>query len=151
MTAIERLEEYLQKHNISYARVERDAGLNKNYLSKQVSNKGSIGANILESICSALPRLNPAWLLTGHGAQELQNVSTGLAVNPAVADEAATNKFADMARAQLQLIGTAQLPDDEKIIRLQDLTRNLIGYIEDLDGELKFLQNNLKQINAKLK
>jgi len=80
MNAKERLVSYLKEKGIGQTAFEEKAGLNRG----QISKKTGFTVSSLEKITSALPELNPEWLLNGNGekfkrdANDISNYSVSL-------------------------------------------------------------------------
>lgn len=125
MKPIERLALYFKQCNIKFSLVEKSIGIANGYLGKQVKNQSSIGSDILEKICKAYPKLNPTWLLTGNGPQQI------------LEDGTTKNNDAGSNETSLQPIpGTIQ-----KEIELYKLQ------IESLTTQVDFLRREIKMQN----
>ncbi len=69
----ERVGQYIEKKGISYYAFENSLGASRGSISKAVKEKKSIGSNVLETIMTVYPDINPNWLLTGQGEMFVSN------------------------------------------------------------------------------
>jgi hypothetical protein len=77
MKIINRIIHFLQKQSIDIAGLEEEIGVATDFMQTQLSNDGSVSAEILENICQLHPQVNPIWLLTGTGEmliEDYQNI-----------------------------------------------------------------------------
>lgn len=136
MKPIQRLEWYLKHKKIRYSEVEKKTGLATSYLSKQISNQGSIGSDILEKICLAYPDVNPAWLLTGLGHYETVQFEGTSQEKPLLLNSTVDNK--------LKFINELALPDKEKLELCKMYAEKLLLQIGLLEKELTDCKNKLR-------
>jgi DNA-binding Xre family transcriptional regulator len=144
MKPIERLSKYLADNKIRYATLEADAGLGKGYLSKQVTHNASIGADILENICNALPNLNPTWLLTGKGEPNLRNMPTPQNISSLLAEPAEDNRVANIAKQQLMLIESQHITAEARAEKYKALAQEVIAYVNDLHSDNNILKQTIR-------
>jgi hypothetical protein len=119
MKPIERLALYLRQHKIRYSTAEKEAGIANGYLGKQVRSNASIGSDILEKICTAYPKLNPAWLLTGNGNEELDAAAKDKTIHPLQTESSAGTKQEELYKLQIEGL-LAQVNHLKQEIKLQD-------------------------------
>lgn len=68
MKAIDRLFVFFEHQGLKPTPIGTELGLTNGYLGKMRDRHGSIGSDILETIFSKFPDLNPEWLITGKGS-----------------------------------------------------------------------------------
>jgi hypothetical protein len=129
MKPIERLAFYFKLNNIRFSIVEREVGLANAYLSKQIKNQASIGADILEKICNAYPNINPAWVITGKGEPELNPI------NPEM--------IAGRESAQTDMVPV------EQVQLYREQIENMAKQIELLRREIKFQDDMIKTLRGR--
>lgn len=127
MKPIERLSWFLKEHKIKLTAAEKRSGLGLGYLSKQIRNQASIGADILEKICNAFPELNAAWLLTGKGHFLNTGGTKGDAAQPEADDK-------------LALIEKLNVNYSEKYALCRLLVQKLLLQVTLLEKELHVLR-----------
>lgn len=120
MKPIERLAFYFKLNKIRFSAVEREVGLGNAYLSKQIKNQASIGADILEKICIAYPNMNPAWVITGKGEPDI-NTGTSLKVEDSQIEQTVnvTSEQVRLYREQIENMNK-QIELLRKEIKFQD-------------------------------
>lgn len=69
-TPLQRLKEFIDKKNLSVSAFERSVGMSNGSFASQLKSNRSIGVDKLENILKAYPKLNPTWVLLGHGNME---------------------------------------------------------------------------------
>lgn len=121
MRAIDRLQEFLNKKNISPYTFERNCGIANGYLNKQTKGKGTIGSEIIERITEKYKDLNITWLLTGKGQMLANHIYiqsdqfSTLAENESV--YASHEQTVKSLREKILILENA-LADKEKIIKM---------------------------------
>ena len=128
MRAIDRLQEYLNKKDISPYSFERNCGIANGYLNKQIKGKGTIGSEIVERITDKYKDLNIIWLLTGKGQMLVGHIYIQTDKVSELAEKESVYASHDQAikilREKILILENA-LADKEKIIKLLEHQLNL--------------------------
>ena len=128
MRAIDRLQEYLNKKDISPYSFERNCGIANGYLNKQIKGKGTIGSEIVERITDKYKDLNIIWLLTGKGQMLVGHIYIQTDQVSELAEKesvyASHEQAIKILREKILILENA-LADKEKIIKLLEHQLNL--------------------------
>lgn len=84
MNILDRLNKVIQQTGLSPSAFANKIGYNQSNLSKILSSKRDMNANLIKSICIAYPQLNKTWLLTGEGEMFKPTQSIGDITNSTV-------------------------------------------------------------------
>jgi hypothetical protein len=121
MRVADRLNQYLERKNLSPYVFEKNCGISNGYISKQTKGKGTIGSKIVSKITARYKDLSVNWLMTGEGQMltttfyvPSEHVST-LAENEALYE---THQNTIKTLKEKILILENVIADKEKIIQL---------------------------------
>lgn len=67
MNTLLRLKEYVDHQTITITQIEREIGVSKGSIARQLKSGKAIGVDKVENILLSHPDINPTWLLTGRG------------------------------------------------------------------------------------
>lgn len=145
MKAIERLFVFFEEKGLKHTPLEKELGLTNGYLGKMRDRKGSIGSDILETIFSKFPELNPDWLITGRGLMLYNQSKTGCVKSDLeelkpVSHDAVTLRFMDKLDEKDSII-------KEKENKIEQLQTDLHEKSEELGG----LKERIRQLESQNK
>jgi hypothetical protein len=126
MRTIDRIEEFIRVKDISFNAFDQSIGSGSGYISKQIRNRASVGADVIEKMIQAYEDINPLWLITGKGDMFLDTDSQ-LVNEPA--EEYGKPKQDGVLKEKIIALQEQRIKDLEEIYRLKSEINELTSKI----------------------